>query len=210
MTVFALIADERRALADQLEGLTAEQWRTPSLCGEWSVHDVLAHLTVPLTFKPAAGLVQFVRHRFDIDATIVALTAEQARRPSSELVETLRSKAGSTFEPPGAGPGAPLTDIIVHGQDIRRPLGLERAVPAEALGLALDFLAGKRTRGFMPKGRTTGLALVATDIDWKAGGGEVVRGPALSLALALTGRTVGLDDLDGDGVAILRSRLSGS
>lgn len=45
---FEEIADERRALADLLAGLTAEQRSVQSLCSEWSVLEVIAHLVVPL------------------------------------------------------------------------------------------------------------------------------------------------------------------
>jgi hypothetical protein len=39
-----LIHAERRQLISDLEPLTAEQWRTESLCAGWDVHHVLAHL----------------------------------------------------------------------------------------------------------------------------------------------------------------------
>ncbi|MDN5718134.1 MAG: maleylpyruvate isomerase family mycothiol-dependent enzyme, partial [Janibacter sp.] len=42
--VWELVHAERAALADDLERLTDEQWREPSLCEGWSVHDVAAHL----------------------------------------------------------------------------------------------------------------------------------------------------------------------
>jgi Mycothiol maleylpyruvate isomerase N-terminal domain len=45
---FAEIADERRGLAALLSELTGEQQATQSLCRGWSVHDVAAHLVVPL------------------------------------------------------------------------------------------------------------------------------------------------------------------
>ena len=34
----------RAALADTIEGLTPEQWRTPSLCAGWNVGMMAAHL----------------------------------------------------------------------------------------------------------------------------------------------------------------------
>ena len=40
----ALTATERHALIETLEGLTDDQWRSPSLCSEWRVVDVAAHL----------------------------------------------------------------------------------------------------------------------------------------------------------------------
>ncbi len=42
--IWPVIHDDRQALADDLAGLSPEQWQTPSWCDGWSVHDVLAHL----------------------------------------------------------------------------------------------------------------------------------------------------------------------
>ena len=43
--IWATIHAERKALAADLEGLSEEQWATPSLCGDWTVRDVVAHMT---------------------------------------------------------------------------------------------------------------------------------------------------------------------
>ena len=43
--LWALVHAERAALADDLAGLDAEQWRHDTLCGEWDVEQVVAHLT---------------------------------------------------------------------------------------------------------------------------------------------------------------------
>ncbi len=58
-----------------------------------------------------------------------------------------------------------------------------------------------------PASRTKGLRLEATDLDWASGSGPVVRGSAGDLALAISGRLGALDDLRGDGVDVLRSRV---
>ncbi len=47
MDTFAEIASERRGLPDLMSGLTSAQRAAQSLCPEWSVHDVVAHLIVP-------------------------------------------------------------------------------------------------------------------------------------------------------------------
>ncbi len=75
--------------------------------------------------------------------------------------------------------------------------------------MSLDFLVGGRAVGFVPKSRPAGLRFEATDLDWAWGSGPAVRGTAEALMLALTGRRVALDELQGDGVATLRSRLPG-
>jgi hypothetical protein len=59
----------------------------------------------------------------------------------------------------------------------------------------------------VPNGRLDGLALRATDQDWRAGDGPEVAGPSEALALAMAGRRVALAELDGDGRAVLARRL---
>jgi hypothetical protein len=76
------------------------------------------------------------------------------------------------------------------------------------LRVVLGFLATKKaTRGFTAKGRLDGLALQATDLDWSSGSGADVRGPAEAMMMSMLGRTDALADLEGEGVARLRSRL---
>jgi uncharacterized protein (TIGR03083 family) len=120
----------------------------------------------------------------------------------------LRSKAGSRFTPPGSGPEAPLTDLVVHGLDVRRPLGLPREIPAERLRTALAFAVASPVGGAATKRALGGLRFEAEDLDWSSGSGPVVRGPADELLLAVTGRTTALDSLGGDGLPLLRSRLA--
>ena len=56
------------------------------------------------------------------------------------------------------------------------------------------------------KERSAGVRFMADDIDWSAGEGPEVRGPAKSLILALVGRNRALDDCTGPGVDVLRGR----
>ena len=207
MDTFAAIADERRLLADLLTGLTAQQRATPSLCAGWTVHDVAAHLVVPLQVSTARFALAMLACRGDFDRANTWLTREQARRTADELAGVLRARAGSRFTPPGAGPEAPLTDLVVHGLDIRRPLGIERAVPADRLRAALGFLTSRAARGIVRRGVLDGLRLEASDVGWEHGDGPAVRGDAETLLLAITGRPSGPGTLEGDGLATLRERL---
>lgn len=206
--IFAEIADERRGLADLLEGLTAEQRATPSLCGDWTVQEVVGHLVVPLQ----VGIPRFVLTMLvcggNFDRANTRLARDQASRPYGELIETLRRRADVRFTPPGSGPEAPLTDVLVHGLDICRPLGLSHPVPADRWRTCLGFLTSASAAGLVRKGLVDGLTFRADDVAWSYGAGPTVSGDAGSLALALTGRTVAVDRLAGDGVATLRSRLT--
>ncbi|WP_204261446.1 maleylpyruvate isomerase family mycothiol-dependent enzyme [Blastococcus saxobsidens] len=206
MDTFAEIADERRGLADLMAGLTSEQQAAQSLCSAWRVHDVVAHLVMPLEVGMPRFALAMLLCRGNFDRANVRLTRELARRPFEELTELLRRKADSRFTPPGLGPEAPLTDLLVHGLDIRRPLGLTREVPEQRLRTALAFVATAGGGGPVAEGRLDGLRFEATDVDWAHGSGPSVRGGAEDLLLAITGRSVALDQLTGDGVPTLRSR----
>ena len=207
MDTFAEIADERRGLADLMSGLTNEQQAVQSLCAEWSVHDVAAHLITPLEVSTAKFALAMLACRGNFDRANVRLTREQARRPFAEIVEVLRQKADVRFTPPGAGPEAPLTDLLLHGLDIRWPLELTRTIPPERLRTSLTFLTSTSARGVVAKGRLDGLRFEATDLDWAHGDGLVLRGNAEALLLAIAGRAAALDTLTGDGVPTLRARL---
>lgn len=210
MDVFTEIADERRQLADLLTGLNAAQQAAQSLCERWSVHDVAAHLITPLVVSIPRFAVTMLACRGDFDRANVRMTRQQARRPFDEVVDVLRRKADTRFTPPGAGPEAPLTDVLVHGLDIRWPLGLARDVPGDRMRTSLTYLTGTPPRGLVPRGALDGLRLEADDLDWAHGSGPTVRGAADALLLSITGRTAALGQLSGDGLPTLHDRLHGT
>jgi uncharacterized protein (TIGR03083 family) len=209
MDAWATLADERRTLADELEGMPAERWSAVTTCGGWTVHELTAHLTVPLDARRTEVLASALRARGNLDRAIASMTTTRASKPSQELVATLRDRAGSRFHPPGMGVEAPLTDAVIHGIELRRAAGLSRRVGDDALRVALDFVTSGKARGFVAGGRTKDLRFEPTDLDWSGGdaGAPVVRGAAEDLLLAITGRASALDALEGEGVALLALRL---
>ncbi|MDX6374849.1 MAG: hypothetical protein QOD98_3837 [Nocardioidaceae bacterium] len=200
MDIWTTLAEERRATADLLAGLTEEQWAAPSLCSAWTVKDVAVHL-VPNTGK---GLGEFVwatvRARGNLHRASESLTAKYAAAMSTaEVVAALRADAEDRFAPPGVGVHGPYTDVLVHRLDIAVPLGVEVDRPVEPWREALDFLVSSRARrGFVERGLPD-LTLRATDLDWSYGGGPEVSGPAAALGLSLCGRSALLDRLSGRG-----------
>ena len=202
-----LDADERRALADQLATLTPQQQATRSLCAAWSVHDVAAHLIMPMEVSVPRVVLAVLLAGGNFDRANERITRRLAQRPFAEVVDVLRRKADSRFTPPGSGPEAPLVDVLVHGLDIRRPLQLHRDIPEPRLRKALTFLMTAPS-GLVPQGALTGLRFEAEDVDWAHGSGAVVRGTAGALLLAATGRAAALDSLVGGGVPVLRGRLA--
>ncbi|RRO18425.1 maleylpyruvate isomerase family mycothiol-dependent enzyme [Saccharopolyspora rhizosphaerae] len=191
--------------------LTPEQWRTPSLCGGWTVREVAAHLLAPLESRLTwpRVLLSVLRYRGDLDRYVDEQTREWARRPTDELVAGLRRGAGTQMDVPFVGPYGPMTDTCIHLRDAARPLGLDVNPPPRSWRAALDFLVSKTgARAFFPAARLTGLRLTATDQDWAGGEGTEVCGPSEALALAITGRPVALADLEGPGVDVLSSRIT--
>lgn len=209
MTIWEDIAAERRANADVLESLTETQWQTQSLCGDWTIRDLAGHLVVPFRVGlPAFGLAM-ARARGSFDKANSTLARAQGRRPTAELVADLRNNAESHFTPPGQGPLAPLTDALVHGQDLRIPLGINDTRDPETWRQTLDFLVSPAARaGFTGRHGIPEVALVATDLDWHHGEGPQVSGAAYAIALALTARPVALERLSGPGVDVLGRGLS--
>jgi uncharacterized protein (TIGR03083 family) len=203
-----VIHSERAALADDLAAIDDDRWATPSLCAGWSVHDVLGHLTATAKMTPARFFAALARSGFRFDAmTAKGVAAETAGGPSATLAE-FRRVLDATTAPPGPVESW-LGETVLHGEDIRRPLGLRHVYPPEALVRLAEFYKGSNLL-IGAKRRIAGLTLRATDSGWWTGAGPEVAGPMLSLLLAMTGRAVAVDDLAGDGVTTLRTRLSGA
>src|SRR5258707_229507 len=114
---------ERAALAADLAAVPDERWTTPSLCGQWTVREVLAHMTAAAVQTPpkffakmlAAGLRFQKMAARDVDRNLGAGPKETLARFKAHINDTT------------APPGPVITwlgETIVHGEDIRRPLGI--------------------------------------------------------------------------------------
>jgi len=205
MAYLELTRGEREDFADLLDGLAPEQWAAPSLCAGWSVRDVAAHC-VSFEGVPPAGLARrFLQGRLQT-ARINALAVDAlADRSNGQIVDIFRANTEPHGLTAGFGGRIALTDNMIHQQDIRRPLGLPRTIPAERLRVALDFVRFAPTiRGAW---RARGVRLVATDLDWSHGRGPEVRGPGEALLMIMAGRRDALADLDGPGRIRLAARV---
>jgi uncharacterized protein (TIGR03083 family) len=205
--IFAAAAHNRLAMADLLESLTAEQLSQPSLCGDWDVQTVGAHLATAITTNTAAFALELVRQRGSFDKANAATAHKEARHGIAATIAKIRANANSRFVPPLTGPRAPLTDVMVHTGDIARPLGLPHNAPDEHVRTALEFLTTGRPIGFVGRGWLTGLKIVADDFAFSHGSGVELRGRGIDLMMALCGRSHALPDLAGDGVAMLGRQL---
>ncbi|MFB9832356.1 maleylpyruvate isomerase family mycothiol-dependent enzyme [Actinoallomurus acaciae] len=195
-----------RTLAADLADLTEERWATPSLCDGLTVREVLAHLTAGASLNPARWMAGVLRCRFDFDRQVAMRLAEQLGATGAETLQRFRRVVTSTTKPP-LPTIAMLGESIVHGEDIRRPLGIRRDRPIDTLTQVAQYYQGSNL--VVPaKGRIGGLRLVATDGPFTAGSGQLVSGTTLALIMAMTGRPAYCEDLRGDGVATLRDRCA--
>src|SRR4051794_13303691 len=100
-TVWDLIRDERLSLARMLDGLPGVRWSTPSLCTEWSVQDVLAHLVMTPAGEPHPWVMTraFVGARGHLWRAGRDLAVSYARRDPQELLAALRETADARTKP---------------------------------------------------------------------------------------------------------------
>lgn len=184
-TVWRHIDEQRAALADMFQGIDRARWSTPSLCEGWTVRDVAAHLTHSHMSKPKMVLAA-VRSGFRFNAMVYRAAVQDKRSPA-ELAAALRGMQGSRKRPPGTTECDPLMDVLVHGQDIAVPLGIDLPMPAEAAAAAAHRLWTMRFP-LNPQRRLRGVELVATDADFRVGGGRAVEAPIRDILMLLAGR----------------------
>jgi uncharacterized protein (TIGR03083 family) len=196
---------ERRELAELCAGLSPAQWDAPSLCEGWRVRDVVAHVVSyeGLGLPGFAG--RLVRARLSPHRANRQGVADLSDREPAELLELLRAAQQPTGLLTAFGARVTLADTLIHQQDVRRPLGLPRKVPAERLRVALPLALLAPVVG--GAWHVRGVRLVAEDLDWSWGRGPEARGPGEAVLMAAAGRRGAAGDLRGPGADVLRARL---
>ena len=139
--VFAAVADERRRIANLLDGLDDAQLATPSLCAGWDVKTVAAHVVSTVTDGTPAFLM-LALHRRSMARAIDELARRGAQRAAADIATSLRGCADRRISPALFGPVDPLADVLVHSGDIRIPLRLPFAPDPQLAALAMEFLTG--------------------------------------------------------------------
>ncbi len=195
---------ERTDLADLLETLTPEQWERPSLCEGWRVRDVVAHV---MSFDGVSLVGMFRRA---IRGRMVHINQVGVDELASLTTEQLLNRLRDHLKPQGLattfGGRLALLDVTIHHQDIRRPLGMPRQIPAERLRWVL---AASVCSPELPAWHLTrGVRLAPTDLDWTHGSGPEVTGQAEAVLMAITGRRSAIGELTGPGQPVLDGRLA--
>jgi uncharacterized protein (TIGR03083 family) len=204
--VLSMVRSERHELADLLAELSPDQWTHDTLCNNWRVRDVAAHvisyddLTVLQIVKK-----RVVDARCSMDRFNALLIDSYARFTTPELIDLIHRRARPRGYMAALGGTIGLLDAMIHQQDIRRPLGTPRSIPAERLEIALQrSLYVPMLRAAW---RSRGLRLIATDVDWTYGSGLEVRASGEALLMSLAGRRAAFTEIAGPGANTLLRRL---
>jgi uncharacterized protein (TIGR03083 family) len=198
------VREEMRDLAECLAGLTDEQWNSPSLCTRWRIRDVLAHVTAGAQGAFSTGVITrgMLRHGFNYNRWVAADGRTRGQQEPGDILRAFRAAAAAGSA--GNQSVTALSHVLIHGQDVCRPLGIRRDLCEAHLVAVADFV--KTSFIFRAKKRIAGFTLTATDVEWSYGDGPEVTGPAEALVMMMAGRLAALDDLSGEGRAALAAK----
>ncbi|MDQ1511799.1 MAG: hypothetical protein QOG50_3643 [Actinomycetota bacterium] len=199
-----MVHAERASLGEFLDTLTPAQWSAPTWCDRWNVQELVAHLTAAGNITAGHFFAGFAKAGFNFDKFVDGDLRHYSNGTPAEVKARYDEIITSNRKPPGPAYVA-LGEVMVHGEDIRRSQGAQGEHPVEHL-VTLADLYKKTGPPLRARKRVAGLKLQATDVDWSTGDGPEVKGPCMSLIMAMVGRTGALADCDGSGVETLRAR----
>jgi uncharacterized protein (TIGR03085 family) len=209
--VTSLAATERAALCALALEVGPD---APTLCGDWTVRDLVAHLLVRERHPAAAGIL--VR---PLERRLEEAQSRAARTDFAELVEQVRKgpPLWSPFAVPVLGGIANIAEYFVHHEDVRRAqeTWAPRDLPSSSQA-TLWHLVRTLGRGL---GVQSPVGVVAERSDARgrarvrpaprATGDVVVRGTPAEIVLFLYGRQPqSVVELDGDAGDV--ARLTGA
>jgi uncharacterized protein (TIGR03083 family) len=201
----------RQRLFDLLLGLAEPDWNRQSLCGDWQVRSVVAHLIILYHYAPSTLSIGLLRAGLRFNQFLSQTAQQHGQRPTNLLLDEMQRLVTDRSVPFFVPPGNVLVDTLVHEQDIAVPLGLTVNIPPTTLELLFThWLPGTWNFGEritkLPA-RTAGIRFEATDIEASYGSGLLVQGRAQDMLMAIVGRGVVLSELHGPGVRLLAHRL---
>ena len=199
-SVAARVADYRCTVADAFETLTHEQWESPSWCSGWRVRDVLGHLVHNAEASRVSMVREVIRHPIRPDRGLDLIARQLGDEPVPALAQRLREARDGGVHVIGFPAAVGLGDVLVHGNDALRALGLEFGVDPDDAVAVLN--AYRRVGGLIFHARPYGnVRLVATDASWSFGKGPEVTGRAIDLVMLMANRQQIVGTLSGPGVS---------
>jgi uncharacterized protein (TIGR03083 family) len=180
------VATTYDGLADVLESGQADTWDAPSLCADWQVRHVVAHVSMPVRLTPEQFGAEMAAAGGDFSVLSDTVAARDAALPVAEHLAALRSPVLHAWQPPGGGAAGALSHAVIHSLDVTVALGRPAVAPPDAVAAVLQQLADADGAWFGLD--LTGVRLEATDTAWSRGDGGVLRGDSGELVALLSGR----------------------
>jgi uncharacterized protein (TIGR03083 family) len=196
------VATRRRQLADCIDDLDNDALDGRSWCAGWRVRDVLGHLVYLAEATQWRVARDVVRYGPKPDRALDRQARSLGERPVDELTSRLRAAAGGRFHVLGSPAVVALGEVLVHGADMLRPIGVDTSVD-ESVVLPLLRVYRRLGRIAFHAAPAASVTLVATDAPVSLGHGPEVHGRAIDLLLLLANRTAVLDALTGPGLEVL-------
>ena len=203
-----LVRRERHALCDTALELGPD---APTLCGDWTVKDLVAHLLVRENSMVGAAGITISR----MSGFTERAMAKAARAPFPDMVKKLYDPGLTPYRLPGVERLTNLLEYFVHHEDLRRaqPAWVPRELPAADEDELWKLLPGSAKLAT----RKIGLPIVVRRSDRpgvearvrKGDGPVVVTGRPSELVLFFFGRDQ-LRDVTFDGPPEAISRLRGA
>jgi|HubBroStandDraft_1064217.scaffolds.fasta_scaffold377058_1 uncharacterized protein (TIGR03083 family) len=190
---------QRIALADQVSELDPAAWDSPSWCEGWRVRDVLGHLVHIAEATQLSQVRDVLGNGVRVNTALSRCAVARGALAVPDLCDRLRAAASGRFRVPGLPRTVVLAEVVTHGSDMLRPLGLDIAVSADHVSPLLDvyYRLGRLAFGVEP---SKAVRLEATDCAWSRGNGDEVRGRAIDLLLLMANRRQVLPALSGPGL----------
>ena len=186
--VQTLVAPTYDGLAALLAAAPRDAWDAPSMCENWRVRHVVAHVTMPVRLTPEQFGAELAAAGGDFTRLSDAVAERDSRLPEADLLGQLRSPGLHAWQPPGGGAAGALSHAVIHSLDVTVALGQPATAPPEAVSVILDQLTAAGGTWFGVD--LTGVRLEATDTSWASGSGQPVRAGSGALVSLLSGRTL--------------------
>jgi uncharacterized protein (TIGR03083 family) len=203
--LWGLVHAARRSLAADLSTLGQDEWHRSTLCPGWDVEHVVAHLTAAATTGRWRWIRSVVSAGFRPAVHNERRLREHLGATPAETLARFEAVIDATTAPTG-DTAAYLGEVLVHGQDIRYPLGIGTEPDVEALTAVAGFYA-RRNFTVASRSVSAGVRMLATDGPFAAGAGPEVAGPTLALVMTMAGRRAYLDQIEGPGRDVMIARI---
>jgi uncharacterized protein (TIGR03083 family) len=202
--VWRHIHRERRELARALATFDESEWAAESLCPGWTAKDVAAHVisTPQIGWRQLPGMAGRNLGRGYNQMIFREVKRISAGQTPQTILDDFVAYAASRHHVPTTTVVEPMVDVLVHTQDILRPLGRRHEMPPDAAAVAADRC---RALAFLMGSRRVikSVRMVATDYDWARGKGPTVQAPMQELLMLCAGRSPDPDLVTGDGLEAL-------